>query len=186
MVLYDLNDDEVNHITDKMDVWEENQFTISHPEPYARPSIALNFTHEQIAELRGVCFTDSFSFQHKDEDVKSWKSKLPDPCQISKIVCAKIIVNLVLIIAWVLFFTLIWSGTIATIEVDTTNRWTILTFIFIILVLTTISTKKLFSRRQNKCDLPLKASKFHHPFQCLPCFNQAREEETTILYSVKT
>ena len=83
------------------------------------------------------------------------------------------------------FFGLILSGPIKQIEVDTTNRWTILTFIFMILVLATVSMKKLFSRYQNKCDSSLKSTPFH-PSQCLPCFNKTKEEETTILYSVKT
>ena len=69
MVLFDANDDEVHHINYGIldESLDEDTFTINHPEPYGRPVIALNFTNEQIAELRGVCFTDSLNLPQKME-----------------------------------------------------------------------------------------------------------------------
>ena len=102
MVMYDANDDEVHHINyGKLDEIDDNLFQIQHPEPYVRPAIALNLSTNQIAELRGVCFTDSFNVPHKNETEPKWcasKTKYLD-----KYCALKIIVSLILIIGWSLF-----------------------------------------------------------------------------------
>ena len=85
MDFYDANDDEVNRITGRLDRLDPNPFTITHPEPFARPAIPLNFTNEQIAELRGVCFTDPLSFPNTNEKKPGWTSKISYPCSMLKI-----------------------------------------------------------------------------------------------------
>ena len=185
MVLYDVNDDEVHQINyGRLDEsLDDDTFTINHPEPYGRPVIALNFTNEQIAELRGVCFSDSFNWPDKmKEDSNCWGMKIPNLCSTS---CFKIIAGLILIIGWSSFFALFLSGTIKKMEINKTNRWTVLTFIFMMLALSTICVKKLFSRYHGKCDSSLKSSSFHRPWW-LPCLKSTKEEESRILYSVKT
>ena len=185
MVLYDANDDEVHQINyGRLDEsLDEDTFTINHPEPYGRPVIALNFTNEQISELRGVCFSDSFNLPNKvKEDADCWRMKMPNPFSTS---CVKIIGSLILIIGWSSFFAIVLCGSIEKIEINNTNRWTVLTLIFMMLVLSTICVKKLFSRYQGKCDSSLKSSSFHRPWW-LPCCESTKEEESRILYSVKT
>ena len=187
MDFYDANDDEVNRITGRLDRLDPNPFTITHPEPYARPAIPLNFTNEQIAELRGVCFTDPLNFPNTNEKKPGWTSKMSYSCSMSKIDFAKIVVNTVLIAGWLAFFALIVSGSITQIEkVDRTNNWTILTFIFMILVIATVFVRRLCSRHNNKCESSSKASHFSLCHWRLPCFHGAKDEETSMLYSVKT
>ena len=200
MDLYDVNDDEVNQITGGLDGFndnpytknhsepyvssdnfDDNPFTISHPEPYVRPAIALNLSNQQISELRGVCFTDSFALPQKVNDKEGCHPKMPNSCSRYKPLNVRLFAIVMLIIGWVSFFTLILSDAIEQIEVDTTNRWTVFTFILMILILATVCTRKMLSRHQNKSDL----SSSFPPSMCLPCF-KSREEETSILYSVNT
>lgn len=181
MVLYDANDDEVHHINyGKLDSIDDNLFTIQHPEPYVRPNIALNLTTNQIAELRGVCFTDSFSIPHKNENNAR--------CCVSKIhifdrSCVfKIIMTVVLIVGWTLFVV----GIIKQTNVKEREGWMFFTLIFIILLLATISLRKMLSRCQNKSEPTSNHSSCKGIKSCLPCFKSVKDEEESILYSLKT
>ena len=184
VALYDATVDEINQRKETFGICEDNYFSISHPEPNVRPAIALNLTHEEISELRGVCFSESFSIPKNVTESPSWTSKLVKYCQYSQLCWVKVILNLILFVGWSSFFGLILSGSIYQVEDDPANRWTILTFIFMTLLLATISIKKLFSRHKNKSD-STKAVPFSY-FQFVPCLKNSKDEETTILYSVKT
>ena len=181
MVMYDANDDEVHHINyGKLDEIDDNLFQIQHPEPYVRPAIALNLSTNQIAELRGVCFTDSFNVPHKNETEPNWcasKTKYLD-----KYCVLKIFVSLILIIGWSLFT----FGIVKNYEVNEREGWMFLTLMFVILLLTTLSLRKMISRCHNRNDSSSDPFLFHGTCRCLPCCRGTKDEEERILYSLKT
>ena len=181
MVMYDANDDEVHHINyGKLDSIDDNLFTIHHPEPYVRPNIALNLTTNQIAELRGVCFTDSFSIPHKNETKPSCCASKIDILDRSFLL--KIIVGLILIVGWTLFMI----GVIEQLNANEREGWMLFTLVFMILVVATISLRKLLSRCQHKSEPTSNCFSCKGIKRCLPCVKSPKDEEESILYSLKT
>ena len=185
-VYYDVNCDEINQEGRHEDIWRDNPFSISHPEPHARPSIALNFTHEQISELRGVCFSESFSIPQKDiSDTSSWTSKLLKHCAIQKnhpFCWAKHFANLTLLIGWLLFIGFFFfENTQQSEGSNHKNAWIILIAIFILLLLVTICSKKMFSNYKTN-DKSLQCA----CYQLIPCLKGVKDEEKAMLYSVRT
>ena len=181
MVLYDANDDEVHHINyGKLDEIDDNLFTIKHPEPYVRPAIALNLSTNQIAELRGVCFTDSFNVPQKNEHKPNWCASKNH--NSDRLIVLKIIVSIILIFGWALFL----FGIVKQTNVNEREGWMFLTLMFIILIITTLSLKRLLSRCQNKSDSTLEPYSCKGIVCCLPCFQRTKDEEERILYSLKT
>ena len=181
MVMYDANDDEVHHINyGKLDEIDDNLFTIKHPEPYVRPAIALNLSTNQIAELRGVCFTDSFNVTQKNQHKPNWCA--PKNNNLDRFIALKIIVSIILIIGWALFL----FGIVKQANVNEQEGWMFLTVMFIILIITTLSLKRLISRCQNKSDSTLEPCQCKRIFCCLICYQRTKDEEERILYSLKT
>ena len=181
MVMYDANDDEVHHINyGKLDGIDDNLFTIQHPEPYVRPNIALNLSNNQIAELRGVCFSDSFNIPQKNDNKPSCcasKQHIFD-----KICVLKITVSIILVAGWALLV----AGIVKQSDVNEREGWMFLTLMFIILIITTMSLKRLLSRCQNKFDATSDPYSCKRIFCCISCLKSTKDEEESILYSLKT